>query len=1249
MLVITVMLLAGRRVGNKLGRLVDVSTAIAAGDFNTHAPENGKDEFSHLGRSLNRMVDAVVERNTALSDSKAQLNAMLDNPSLMIGLLDTSGRVQVSNKAVLALRSNTMAEITGVCIWDMDVFSHDTGVQCRIRDAVKRAAHGEGSLFDITITTLQGIRAVEFSLQPVKNEAGKVTWLVPQGIDITERKQAQDALERERGFLSALIRTIPDLVWLKDPDGVYLACNPRFEQLFNAKQDDIVGRTDYDFVDKDTAEFFREHDLMAMQKGTSSVNEEWLTFASDGHRELSETTKTPMVDAQGRLIGVLGIAHDITARKRMEDELRENDERFRTLFELSADAAVIVDGDRFVECNQAAVVLFGFASKEDFLDIHPSEVSPQRQPDGEDSYTKAERMLEIVRDRGVNRFEWLHMRGDGSEFYAEVALSAFSLRGKQVVYSIVRDISDRKRAETELASYRENLEELVDRRTVELRESQRQLSMIIENIPAVFVVKDFDGRYQLVNRRLEEAVGMAREEIIGHTDREVLSGALAEAIMGKDQQVMETGGSVEFEHRAQHPDGSIRTYLTTKVPMPDEHGRHCALISISTDITQVKQLQDELAKAQAIANLGSWRFDLLTGQLTWSDETYRIFGVEPGVRLDLESFIQHVHPDDREALGEAWAAALAGEPYDIEHRIVVNGVIKWVREQAEMQFDSAGNPIVGLGSVQDISDIKQAQIATQAALGEAQRLAQSKSEFLANMSHEIRTPLNAVLGMARIGIREDQGRNTLALWQRVLGSGEHLLGVINDILDYSKIEAGKFSIESRPFQLTAAVNAAVEAIGGMAKQKGLAMHVDIGPGLPAWVQGDAQRLQQILLNLMSNAVKFTEHGRVGLHVGNTAHAIELVVSDSGTGMSEDQVSRLFQPFEQADTSTTRRYGGTGLGLVITRDLVTMMGGTIGVDSRLGEGSVFTVRLPLPPADAPATSGRDIESEAGGRLEGIRVLAAEDVEANRFVLDNLLQYEGAKAVFAYDGQHAVDLIQEKGVTAFDVVLMDIQMPVVDGYEATRRILSLAPDLPIIGLTAHALEDARRECLTAGMLAHVTKPVDPDELVETILTNVGGADASPLQNRKDTARAYRPESQSESGEQANSGSEDGDDGFVDWAALMERFNRREGFIGRLIDKALLSIREKPGKLRAAADAADLETLVFVAHSMKGIAGNLMANSIFESSRTTEGLARSGDAEALESARRLAVEIESLIHELEQHVAGLQAADAQVISLH
>jgi len=371
-----------------------------------------------------------------------------------------------------------------------------------------------------------------------------------------------------------------------------------------------------------------------------------------------------------------------------------------------------------------------------------------------------------------------------------------------------------------------------------------------------------------------------------------------------------------------------------------------------------------------------------------------------------------------------------------------------------------------------------------AAQQESERLARAKSEFLAKMSHEIRTPLNAVLGLAQLGARGLNDEDATRTFGQIVESGQHLLAVVNDVLDMSRINAGKLAIERRPFALGALIDRVAGMIAPSAQAKGLRWQVRCSPELAPWVSGDEIRLTQVLANLLANAVKFTETGDVGLTVRTEPGMVVFEVADTGVGITPEQAARLFEPFEQADNSTTRRFGGSGLGLVISRELARLMGGDIMLASQPGKGSVFTLRLPLMAAEAPREAAVMRVGATGGRLAGMRLLVAEDVAVNRLVLEGVLDTEGASVVFAGNGVEAVARVAACGGTAFDAVLMDIQMPEMDGFEATARIHEADPRLPVLGLTAHALDDERARCLAHGMVEHLTKPIDVEALVAAL---------------------------------------------------------------------------------------------------------------------------------------------------------------------
>lgn len=374
---------------------------------------------------------------------------------------------------------------------------------------------------------------------------------------------------------------------------------------------------------------------------------------------------------------------------------------------------------------------------------------------------------------------------------------------------------------------------------------------------------------------------------------------------------------------------------------------------------------------------------------------------------------------------------------------------------------------------------------------EAERHARVKGEFLANMSHEIRTPLNGVIGLSRIGLSGNKSVAEMkSLFSKVHDAGKGLLGIINDILDFSKLEAGKLNVELLPTNPGKVLSETVELLQEDAKTKGIKLSLHSAPNFPVACLSDSLRLRQVLLNLISNALKFTPEGSVRVEAGVENGWISIQVRDTGIGMSPEQMARVFEAFEQADGSTTRKFGGTGLGLSITHRIVEVMQGTIQVSSTPGSGSCFDIRLPYLPAEIEPV-GEVVDASANCavvlRLAGIRILVAEDNEINQIVISENLADEGAEIVLVGDGLAAVNRVIADGSEAFDLVLMDVQMPGMDGYEATANLLAIEPDLPIIGQTAHAYGEEKARCFAVGMVDHIAKPIDPDLLVEKILTH------------------------------------------------------------------------------------------------------------------------------------------------------------------
>jgi signal transduction histidine kinase/CheY-like chemotaxis protein len=516
-----------------------------------------------------------------------------------------------------------------------------------------------------------------------------------------------------------------------------------------------------------------------------------------------------------------------------------------------------------------------------------------------------------------------------------------------------------------------------------------------------------------------------------------------------------------------------------------------ALAETRKALDRSEAAERRLALAIRIADLHVYEVDLAGGSVVTLGNDNAFLDYPLSFEMVVGGPCEIVHPQDRPAVQAAWARYEAGEaPYQVEYRVNrQDGREMWASSVAEVIRDPAGRQLAMVGALKDITDRKLIERDLIDARDRAEAASNAKSDFLATVSHEIRTPLNGVLGMAQAMEADDLSPAQRTRLDVIRRSGRSLLTLLNSVLDISKMEADQFELEDGTLDIAEVARGALDSFGGAAAEKGLALVLDVTPLADGAYAGDPARVSQILGNLISNAVKFTEAGSVLLTVDRPDEALVIRLKDTGIGIAPGQTQGLFDKFVQADASVTRRYGGSGLGLTICRELVLRMGGSVDLESEPGCGSTFTVTLPLArlaqsPEIAEAPSGPG--DGAGAEPRAIRVLVAEDNPTNQLVLRALLAPVGIDPVIVGDGQQAL-IAWRRG--EWDVILMDVQMPVMDGVTATRMIrdeeaASGRARTPIVGVTANVMTHQVKGYRAAGMDDVVPKPVEFRRLVEAI---------------------------------------------------------------------------------------------------------------------------------------------------------------------
>ena len=1063
-----------------------------------------KDDEGNATDTITNIIDITDEKQSQLKlvESEERFKSIFKDANFGIALGSPEGKIIEANNEFVNSIGYSIAELQKISSADI---THPEDLQ-GVNDLFKEVLNNERDSFryEKRLMTKKGeYRWFDTFIVARRNDLGKINDIIITALDINDKKVSAKKLQEQKDFFHLLINNMPNQVYWKDKNRNFLGCNTVFVNLMGiGSNEDIKGKSGSDFPENPyDEEKCKLSDEEVLLKGNSIFNQEE-TYCKDGVETTVLTSKIPLKNKKNEITGLLGICVDITNQKEHESQLREQKEFLQLLMNNMPNMIFWKDTEsNYLGCNKTFAEVFGLANEHEVVGLTDFDFNLSQE-----GIAQCLSIDKKVVETGEANLEEEEAYTTANGRNGVVLTSKMPLKDKQGhvngILGFCVDITDRKK--------------VLDN----LRESEhRYRTLYEESKDAVFLINS-DGNFSHVNNQAVKLLGYKLEEIVGKHVSDLHLPEHMELAKSKFANELKLNGFLEFESILVHQLGNlIDVHIFARV-YDKEKGFIQAIVR---DITHqkrsellIKQSQERLGLAIKAANLGTWDWNIVTGEVHTNNywvnlQGYNIDEIEPTISW----WRQLIHRDDLEKIDELMNEHRAGksEMYDAEFRVKDKfDNYRWINDIGKIsEWDEFGKPIRFSGVHVDITERKKVEnalinknieylalndellntnkellIAKERA-EEANRL---KTEFLHNMSHEIRTPMNGIMGFSDLLAEEDLNREQQKNFTTIIqNSSTQLLRIIDDILEISTLDTKQVRVKLEAFNLNDFMMELFSVFNLQAKDRNLPLYVKKGLNdSDSIVISDRAKLSKIMENLLENALKFTNKGFVEFGYYVEEEFLICYVKDTGIGISEKKKERIFDRFSQEDADISRNFGGLGLGLAISEENVKLLQGKILLESEKDEGSIFSIVLPYNSEGETQKAEQDVEHESTGEnVKTYNVLIAEDEEVNYFIIETYLN-RSKKANFnlihAKNGQEAVELCNED----IQLVLMDIKMPVLNGYDATKKIKEAWPDLPIIAQTAYSTDTDKKMAFDAGCIDFISKPLGRNNLVEMVLKHL-----------------------------------------------------------------------------------------------------------------------------------------------------------------